>query len=254
MAACLPLFFGGRPTKSTSSGKPILQVVMSDGKNADTMTGFFNDDDSAFLKRAATVREDCGKPIEHVLCPRVVEAENDDTRFPSACERRDLPEVEIEREDDPALRDGLREDLAVGQPLEPLVAEMNCFVCLVAQPGGHTDIYSHVQQEPHQQTPGGLPEVNLLLCEPCGIAECLLDVLSFEIRVSSQHLLECGAVGELADDHRHGDAHPTDAGPSSQDLRVERDPIEVHLDTSVGRYSTRSVGPIDQDGRGLGTR
>jgi hypothetical protein len=76
---------------------------MSDGKNADTMTGFFNDDNSAFLKSAATVREDGGKPIEHVLCPRVVEAKNDDTRLPSARKRRDLPEVEIECEDDPAL-------------------------------------------------------------------------------------------------------------------------------------------------------
>lgn len=76
---------------------------MSDGKETDTITGLFNDDDSASLKGAATVREDRGKTIEDVLCPRVVKTENDHARLPAARKRRDLPEVEIEREDDPAL-------------------------------------------------------------------------------------------------------------------------------------------------------
>ncbi len=49
------------------------------------------------------------------------------------------------------LRDGLREYLAVRQPLKPLVAKVNHLMSLLAQPCGNADIHAHVQQKSHEQ-------------------------------------------------------------------------------------------------------
>jgi hypothetical protein len=213
---------------------------MSYGKMADAMSCLFHDDDGACLQDAGTVRQDRPKPFKDVLCPRVVETKYDHACLQAARERRDLSEVEVKRDDDSSFGDGLREYLAVRQPLQTFISKVHRFMSLLAQPSSNADIHAHVQQESHEQVSAVLPEMNLLLSEPRGVAECLLDVLPLEVRVSGENLLERGAVSDLADDHRHGDPNAADASPSAEHLGVKRDPVKFHLDTSVGVHSIRS--------------
>jgi len=48
---------------------------------------------------------------------------------------------------------------------------------LLAEPSGNADIHAHVQKEFHELRSARLPEMNLLLSEPRGVPEGLLDVL-----------------------------------------------------------------------------
>ena len=67
---------------------------------------------------------------------------------------------------------------------------------------------------------------------PRGVLERLDDVLALQIRVSSEDLLDRGAVGDLTHDHRHWDSHAADARPSTHDSRIERDAIQRHVSSS----------------------
>lgn len=121
------------------------------------MSILFDHDHGPFLEDARTVRQDGGQAFQHMHGTSVVEAEDDHARFPATRERRDLAEVQIEGEDDPALRDRLREDLAVRQALEALVAEMDGVVPVLAQPSGNTASTPMSRRNFKRRPPSGQP-------------------------------------------------------------------------------------------------
>jgi hypothetical protein len=65
------------------------------------------------------------------------------------------------------------------------------------------------------------------LCQPCGIFECLSNILWFKVRIISQNLFYCGTMGNLANDNRDRNAHSTDAGTPTHDLRIKRYSVKV---------------------------
>ena len=143
------------------------------------MPALLDHDDGALLQNQNAVGENRGQALDYVRGASVVEAENNDARSSSASERGNLAEVEVEGKYDTALGDGLCEDLAVGQSLKAFVAEMNRVVIVVAQPGDNANVDAHVCKESHTSPRGWLAEVDLLLGQPCGVFEGLLDVLAF---------------------------------------------------------------------------
>ena len=77
--------------------------------------------------------------------------------------------------------------------------------------------------------------------EPGRVFDGLLDIPALEIGVAFKNFLERGAVGDLADDHRYGNPHPANAGPSSQNHRVERDAVELQAEPLFVRGQTDQV-------------
>ena len=73
-----------------------------------------------------------------------------------------------------------------------------------------------------------LAEVDLLLGEPRGVLDGLLNVLRFEVRVARQDLLDCSSMGDLTHDDRNRNPHPSDTCPPTHDPGLESDPLEFH--------------------------
>ncbi len=137
--------------------------------------------------------------------------------------RGQVAEVEVERQYDPILREGVGEYLLVGRPVQPLFTKVHRIVSVTAKPFDDAQVHAHVGEESHASCLGS---ADFLAREPGGVFQGLLNVCPFQVRVPLENLLECGAVSNLADDHRHGDAHATDACPAAHDLRVEGDTVE----------------------------
>jgi hypothetical protein len=94
---------------------------------------------------------------------------------------------------------------------------------LRAEPHGDSSGDTDIRQEPHSALLRGM---NLLLREPRYVLERLPDVLPLQIRIVRENLLGGRPVRELANDHRDGNPHATDAGSSAHDLGVEGDSLE----------------------------
>jgi len=96
----------------------------SNGKFANTMTRFLDDDNRAAEKLAGGLIQDRLQSGDHVLAARVVEAEQDYANYLArrACEN--LAKIEIESQHDPSFAVRLLEDFAVGQSLKAFVSEM----------------------------------------------------------------------------------------------------------------------------------
>ena len=69
-------------------------------------------------------------------------------------------------------------------------------------------------------------QTDFLVRQPCRVLYGLLNVLTFEVGISLDHLLPRRSVGYLADDHRHGNPHPTNARPPAHDVGIEWNPVE----------------------------
>jgi hypothetical protein len=117
----------------------------------------------------------------------------------------------------------LTEDRLVREALQALVPQMDRVVAPLTQPGDDALIDAHVGEEAHR---GALRLLHLLLREPCGVLDCLLDVLAFEVRVPSENLVERRAVSDLPDDHGHGDPHAANAGAATENGGIEGNPVE----------------------------
>jgi len=148
----------------------------------------------------------------------VGKAEQDDARHSPTGQGGDLAEVQVEREDDSLLGDGLVEDLLVRQPVQSLVPQMHRVVTRRAQPGDDPLIHAHVGEETHDRR---LRRLDLLLRQPGGVLDRLLDVLAFEIRVPLEDILERRPVRDLSDDHRDGLSafHGCRPGPAAREGR-----------------------------------
>lgn len=67
--------------------------------------------------------------------------------------RKNLPEVEVEREDDTVLARSLGEDVGIGQSVEALLREMNRIVAFTPQPLNEAASHPHVSEEAHRGAP-----------------------------------------------------------------------------------------------------
>src|SRR6266478_1409582 len=72
----------------------------------------------------------------------------------------------------------------------------------------------------------GSTELHLLLREPGGVAERLLDVFAVQVRVAPEHLIEGCPVRDLADHDRDPNPHAPDARAAAHDVGIECDAIE----------------------------
>jgi len=64
------------------------------------------------------------------------------------------------------------------------------------------------------------------MSKPRRVLDCLLDVLTLQVGISFQDLLEGRPMGDLAHDDRNGNPHATDARPASHDLRIKCNAVE----------------------------
>jgi hypothetical protein len=196
---------------------------LADREPSDPVARFFDDQD-----RAATqgLRRSCQnrlEPFDDVRGAGILQTEEDHLGGTLSSKCGEVTEVEIERQDDPILGQSFREDLLVERPMEALVPQVNGVMTTATQPLDDVHVHAHVGEELHVP---GLRAPDFVACEPGRVLKGLLNVLSLQVRVSLQDLLERRTVGDLPDDHRHGDAHPTDACPAAHDLRIEGDPVE----------------------------
>jgi hypothetical protein len=67
---------------------------------------------------------------------------------------------------------------------------------------------------------------DLLLREPGCVFQRLLDVLPLQVGVIAEHLVPARAMGDLADDHGHRNAHPPNRGSPPENLGVKGNSVE----------------------------
>jgi hypothetical protein len=77
--------------------------------------------------------------------------EHDDARAPLATESCNLAEIQVEGDDRSILGDGFVENLAVREPLQPLVTQVCRVMPLAAQPVRDADIHAHIDEKPHSR-------------------------------------------------------------------------------------------------------
>ncbi len=79
-----------------------------------------------------------------------MEAENHHAHGASAGKGCDFAEIEVKGENDSALGNGLREDLAVREPVKTLFTEMNGVVALFTKPRDDANVHPHIHKESHR--------------------------------------------------------------------------------------------------------
>ena len=203
-----------------------VSVRPADGELAHSDAPLLDDDHGPAVQRLRRGGERDVEPFGHMRARGVEQAEQDNARPRTDAPRCDLAEVEVERQDDPALSGGEREDLGIRQALEPELAKVDDVVTGVAEVLRDPSGDAHVCQEPHALA--RLADDNLLGREPRRVLEGLGHVLSFEVGVVRQHVLHGGAVGDLPHEHGDGNPHPADAGAAAEDLWLEGDAVETH--------------------------
>lgn len=150
------------------------------------MARLLHDHDRTASKVGCDRPQDGREPRDDRGCARIAQPEDDHAGVSCPRDGGNLAEIEVERQDDPALDPRLREDLAVGKPMKTLVAEVEGVVALLPQPARDRELDSHVREETH----GSLRGMHLFLRQPGGVPKGLLDVLALQIRILAQDLLE----------------------------------------------------------------
>jgi hypothetical protein len=84
-------------------------------------------------------------------------------------------------------------------------------------------IDAHVGEEAHGDA---LRPLHLLLRQPGSVLDRLLNVVTLEVRVAGEDLVKRRTMGDLADDHGHGNPHAADARPATELTMVECDAFE----------------------------
>ncbi len=88
--------------------------------------------------------------------------------------------------------------------------------------------------------------MHFLRRQPSSVLQGLANVGFFEIRVICKNLLGRGAVRDLSDDDRHGDAHPTDASATAHHPGIEGNAVESSHEPNIARFPTwRVQGSVD---------
>jgi hypothetical protein len=137
------------PARGLSRAEPRGSTVLAEGHVPHTVPVFFNQDDGALPECFGALRKHSGQPLDDMGSCRVAEPEDDDTGSAPLRHGGDLPEVEVEGQDNARFRYGLCEDVDVGETLEPFVAQVDGLMTHVAQPAHHLHGEPHVGEEPH---------------------------------------------------------------------------------------------------------
>src|SRR5438876_898293 len=82
------------------------------------------------------------------------------------------------------------------------VPKVDGVIALGTKPLDDAHPHAHVGEESHARR---LYRTNFLASQPGGVLKGLLDVLSLQVRVILEDLVEGGAVSDLAHDHGHRD-------------------------------------------------
>jgi len=107
--------------------------------------------------------------------------------------------------------------------VEAFLAKVDGVMALGTKPLDDAHPHAHVGEESHARR---LYRTNFLASQPGGVLKGLLDVLSLQVRVILEDLVEGGAVSDLAHDHGHRDPHAADARAPAHDPWIESDPVE----------------------------
>lgn len=113
------------------------------------MSRLLHYDDRPSLQSVHRFRQDRSQAVDQVSSPRIVQSEQDDAHLLSSTERRNLTKVKVKGYDDTPLSDGLREDLAVRHPMEPLIAQVCRLMALVKKPQHDPHVYAHIGEKSH---------------------------------------------------------------------------------------------------------
>src|SRR5262245_57543742 len=114
---------------------------------------------------------------------------------------------------------------------------MNRIVSIRSQPLDDLLRYAHVGQETHSPPPSS--SANFLVRQPSSILQRLLNVISFEVGITSQHLFPTGAVGDLPNNDGNWNAHAANAGSATHDFGVKRDTVEHGFILSFAKGATK---------------
>lgn len=135
-----------------------------------------NDDNPFELGRG--LGQDFSQPFYNARGRGIAQAEHDHTRRRCSGEGDDLPEIQIERQDNALFRRSPDEDLRIGELLESLLPRMRGVIPLGPQPfddpSGNTD----VREGPRS---AGLRGVNGFLRKPGRVLQHLLDVAGLQV-------------------------------------------------------------------------
>src|SRR4030043_1345966 len=94
---------------------------------------------------------------------------------------------------------------------------------IIAQPFHNSDTYTHISEKSHHSSSQA---VNLLLCQPCRIFNCLLDILPLQVRVPLQDFLKGGAMRDLSYYDGNGNPHLPNTCTASHDLRIKSNSVK----------------------------
>ena len=78
------------------------------------------------------------------------------------------------------------ENIAVGQSMQPLLAQVDCVVTDLAQPFDNPHRDTHVREEFHASTLG---RNDFFLSEPSRVGESLANIVRLQVRIIKQHFI-----------------------------------------------------------------
>jgi hypothetical protein len=218
---------------SPSDTGHLTQLGFADRQRTNPATGFLDNDDRTRFERF-TEFESCAESLNHIWSARIVKAKKNHAYDASTRECNDFPEIEIKRQDNTVFRVSFAEDPESGRRCRPRSPKVNGLMFPLVEPVDDLPTDSHVRKKPHE----GLPSLNLFLSKPGSVLNGLLDIVTFEIRISFKDFLKCRPVSDLSNNHRNRNTHAADACPAAHDVGVECDPVEHRTD---GQYTTRSL-------------
>lgn len=108
----------------------------------------------------------------------ITQSKDDHARLVQDAKRQNVAKVQIERDDDAAIRAGAIDKDNVGSSLEPKSPDVNRFVAKLCQELDGSWRDSSIRQKPHASGP---ESVQFVLSQGGGIPEGLADILFLEV-------------------------------------------------------------------------
>jgi len=109
-----------------------MLMLRANRKATHAVACFFYNHNRAAMQRRGTISQHRRYSIDESFNTRIVQPEYYNARLTAVCHRTDLTKVEIMCNHSPALGDGFIENLSVRQTVQPLVAQMDRVVSLLA--------------------------------------------------------------------------------------------------------------------------
>lgn len=106
------------------ASRHFVRSALTNGKVADTIPRLFDYNNGTLFENGCGYREDNVQAGDHVCRSRVSKPEHDDTDALIRCRCRNLAEVQVKRQDDAVFIAGFRENVVVGQPVQPFLTKV----------------------------------------------------------------------------------------------------------------------------------